>query len=269
MEKLFRGIQPIIVEVDDVENISQAVLNDLEIGDMVVLYSHSSQERYIVHYKNNVELYFVYTDSSVVKEVYYSKDELTNLWSYQETTTTDLDTSNKPSVFFDSNGFDGLQELLPNLKVGDIIYNPDDKESAIVYSKSARACSIYDVFNSNQYSYFLDDDNEWQFEEMTPIYHGTKLFKHIISFSDADEMYFTSKDGNAFNKAKLLGATIDDFIQLAYYYDGTSDTGLVLQYYPNETDEEITITFYSADAESLQTITRTLTGTISDEVIPL
>ena len=98
MEKVYRGVQRLIVETDDWENISQVVLNDLEIGDIIAIVDEGTKKRYTLVYKEQTEMYFVYTDSGIVKEVYFSYNTGTKKWGYVETFETELGGEDKSGL---------------------------------------------------------------------------------------------------------------------------------------------------------------------------
>ena len=51
MLKIYTGIARLMVETDDIENLPADVLNDLDVGDIVVKRTGAQKHAYIVNYK--------------------------------------------------------------------------------------------------------------------------------------------------------------------------------------------------------------------------
>lgn len=51
MEKRYTGIAPLIIETDDIENLSSEALDDLKVGDVVVKRTGKQTHAYHVSYK--------------------------------------------------------------------------------------------------------------------------------------------------------------------------------------------------------------------------
>jgi hypothetical protein len=71
------------IRIDDVTSISTGNINSLTVGDVVIENGEDAQRAYTVSYKNNSDIFLVYADSELIKEVYYRK--IDDEWVYSET----------------------------------------------------------------------------------------------------------------------------------------------------------------------------------------
>jgi len=130
MENVYRGVQRLIVETDDYENISQVVLNDLEVGDMLIIGDGEEKVQAILNSKNDNDMCFVNVDSAYVNEIHYAKNE-DNKWEFDEIITTEIDEGGKTTLY--SHHFDLIFENDPNfgtfgVEVNAISSNPTPYE---------------------------------------------------------------------------------------------------------------------------------------------
>ena len=89
MQKVFNSIFPLVVETDDVENLTNVILKDLEVNDVIIeANEENGKNAYKIIYKNDEEMRFSAVDETSVKVVIYTKSN--GVWSYSETKTTEL-----------------------------------------------------------------------------------------------------------------------------------------------------------------------------------
>ncbi len=92
MEKIYTGICPLRVVVDDITAISGRTLEDLQCGDLVVKETIEDGKAlhhcYIVSHRQATGMCLTYADASCVETVSY--DKVDGVWTYNSTDITPI-----------------------------------------------------------------------------------------------------------------------------------------------------------------------------------
>ena len=89
MEKVYRGVIPMRIETDDIENLSTAVCNELRCGDSVVKITGNQKHHYRVSYKEEEKgLCLTYVDASCAETVSYDYNTETKAWAFNSKDVT-------------------------------------------------------------------------------------------------------------------------------------------------------------------------------------
>ena len=83
MERLYRGIANIKVETDDIEKLSQEVLDELECGDVVVKITGKQKHAYQVSYKGEGSgegICITYVACGYIETISY--DNVDGVWTF-------------------------------------------------------------------------------------------------------------------------------------------------------------------------------------------
>ena len=91
-EKVYVGVKPIQVEIDQASDLTNVVCKDLEVGDVVFLRNESERKTFVVSSKDNENgtMKLTYVNNSGVQEIAYKKGA--SGWVYDKTTTTTFST---------------------------------------------------------------------------------------------------------------------------------------------------------------------------------
>lgn len=83
--KVYTGITPLQIEIDDLTALPQEICEDLNCGDIII----SSGICYVVSSKNSGAMTFAYADDSKIRVFYYEKSDA-GVWEYVENVETSL-----------------------------------------------------------------------------------------------------------------------------------------------------------------------------------
>lgn len=282
MEKLYRGIRQLIVETDDIENISQAVLEDLEIGDMVVAVESGEKTQFVVNYKDDETTGLIFADENVVKTIYFAKSEEGEWYFDSENITSLSEIADCAKVHKTNDDFDTLPtDFINQLKLGDIVYSDAQANVALVLYYDVDQVELVDT-NSNHFVYILDvDTEEWELTSQAnviintikdaidtdEISVGTKLYQHSIEINQ-NALIFINEEPNAYtnsNFASLILGVFCSGANMVYYDDsegiyggvlcvGGSDSSFKINYYSYVNDNIVHATINVSQATIVDTI---------------
>lgn len=98
MTKVYTGICPLQIVVEDITKISQSVLEDLDVGDIVAKLTNGDKHCYRVSYKKKgVGMCLTYADASRVETVSY--DCIEGVWTYNSTDVSELGGSSGTKLY--------------------------------------------------------------------------------------------------------------------------------------------------------------------------
>ena len=82
--KLYEGVSNYLLCVDDIENLSDAICRDLQVGDTVVERNEAGEEfLWKISYKENYTLQLTFACDNFIDNVYYSFNDVENEWYFE------------------------------------------------------------------------------------------------------------------------------------------------------------------------------------------